>query len=1059
MKRFGMFALVWFFAGSGVVFSQGSHNDYEENAGNVVVDHELLEGMEFRDVGFTRGGRSTAAVGVAGQPLVYYFGGTGGGVFKTTDAGSNWKNVTDGFLGVGSIGAIAVAPSDPNVVYVGTGSACPRGNISTGDGIYKSTDAGKTWKHIGLRHAGQIAKIRVHPKNADHVYVAALGHMFGPNEERGVFRSMDGGGEWEHVLAISNRTGVVDLAMDVNNPRIIFAGAWAAERKPWAMNSGSEDGGIYRSVDAGDKDTWKRLEGGLPTGIVGKTSVAVSPANSDRVWALIEAEGDEGGVFRSDDGGDKWTRINGEANLRQRPWYYIHIYADPQDENTVYALNTGFYKSIDGGKTFDQRIRVPHGDNHDLWINPDNPENMINANDGGANVSFDGGGAWSSIRNQPTAEIYRVFVDDQWPYRIYGSQQDNSTISVPSRAAGGFGQVVPDWYSVGGCESGHIAIDPRDPDIIYAGCYGGSITRVNLKTGESRQILAYPQLQLGAAARDLDYRFQWNAPIRLSPHDPDILFHASQVVHMSRDDGQSWSVISPDLTTNNPEHQDYAGGPITHDSTGVEVYNTVFAFEESPHTLGELWAGSDDGRVHLSRDRGATWSEITPAGMPEGGTVNVVELSAHAPGRAFIAVYRYREDDFRPYIFRTNDYGESWNLLTDGTNGIPATNFTRAIREDPDRKGLLYAGTEFGLYVSFDDGSHWQRFQQNLPVTPVTDLRVHRKNLVVSTQGRAFWVLDDLTPLHQVGDEVANADAWLYAPRTAVRGPALGGATIDYYLKDVPEGEITLDILDANGDAIRTYQGEAGDEPESESGGFFTTPDVKRIPVEQGLNRFNWNLREKGPELPEGVVHWGGTPGLRVVPGGFEVRLTVGEWSQTRPLAVALNPRVETTVAELREQYDLGKEVASEIELLFGALSDLRDVKTQSAAVVARIEKAKAGEENEEITAAAKALDDKLTEIEEKITQVKSKSGQDPINFPPMIDNQLTTLYGYIVRSDHPPTAGAYQRFDDLKPELARLRAALREVVASDVAAFNQLVAGLDLPPVIVGGAPTTEDR
>ena len=819
MKRLGFLTLCAFVASAALAAAQGSYNDYEENADNVQVDHALFEGMEFRAVGFSRGGRSTAATGVSGQPLVYYFGGTGGGVFKTSDAGNNWTNVTDGFLGVGSVGAIAVAPSDPNVVYVGTGSACPRGNISTGDGVYRSTDAGKTWKHIGLRDAGQVGKIRVHPDDPDHVYVAALGHMFGPNEERGVFRSTDGGETWEKVLFIDDRTGVVDLSMDANNPRILYAGAWAAERKPWSLISGSEAGGIYRSTDGGD--TWDHLEGGLPEGMVGKTSVAVSPANSDRV---LEAEGEKGGVYRSDDGGDSWTRINGDANLRQRPWYYIHIYADPKDENTVYALNTAFYKSIDGGKTFDQRIRVPHGDNHDLWLNPDNPMNIIEANDGGANVSFDGGGSWSTQQNQETSEIYRVFVDDQWPYRIYGSQQDNSTISVPSRGGAGFRQVVPDWYSVGGCESGHIAVDPRDPDIIYAGCYGGSISRINRRTGEYRQILAYPQLQLGAAARDLSYRFQWNAPIRLSPHDPDILYHASQVVHMSRDHGQSWSVISPDLTSNNPEHQDYAGGPITHDSTGVEVYNTVFALEESPHTPGELWAGSDDGRVHISRDRGGSWEEITPDGMPEGGTVNVVELSAHAPGRAFIAVYRYREDDFNPYIFRTNDYGKDWDLLTDGTNGIPSTHFTRAIREDPDRKGLLYAGTEFGLYLSVDDGAHWQRFQLNLPVTPVTDLRVHRKDLVVSTQGRSFWVLDNVTPLHQITEEVESADMWLYAPRTAYRGGSLGGATIDYYLKDAPdnEEELTLEVLDSSDNVIQTFKGKADDKaPSGDEGGFF----------------------------------------------------------------------------------------------------------------------------------------------------------------------------------------------------------------------------------------------
>jgi len=1058
MNRMAMI-VVCLLVGAGIGFGQGSHHDYEESAANVTVDPATFESMEFRDVGFSRGGRSTAVTGVPGQPLVYYFGGTGGGVFKTSDAGNNWESITDGFLGVGSVGAIAVAPSDANVIYVGTGSACPRGNISNGDGIYRSTDAGKTWKHIGLKDAGQIGKVRVHPNNPDHVYVAALGNMFGPNDERGVFRSMDGGENWEKVLFISDRTGVVDLSMDANNPRILFAGAWAAERKPWGMMSGSEDGGIYRSADGGD--TWEQLEGGLPTGMVGKTSVSVSPANSDRIWVLLEAEGEKGGVYRSDDGGESWSRINGSANLRQRPWYYIHIFADPKDENTVYALNTAFYKSIDGGKTFDQRIRVPHGDNHDLWLNPDDPNTMINANDGGANVSFDGGGSWSRQTNQPTSEIYRVFVDDQWPYRIYGSQQDNSTISVPMRGGAGFFQVVPDWYQVGGCESGHIAVDPRDPDIVYGGCYGGSITRFNRKTGESRQILHYPQLQLGAAAKDLKFRFQWNAPIRLSPHDPDILYHASQVVHMSNDDGQSWSVISPDLTTNNPEHQDYAGGPITHDSTGVEVYNTVFSFEESPHTAGELWAGSDDGRVHISKDRGATWTDITPDGMPADGTVNVVELSPHGPGRAFIAVYRYRENDFSPYIFRTDDFGDSWDLLTDGTNGIPATNFTRAIREDPDRKGLLYAGTEHGLYVSFDDGAHWQRFQLNLPVTPVTDLRVHRKDLVVSTQGRSFWILDNLAPLHQLTDEVASSDVWLYTPRTAYRGGFLSTATIDYYLKDAPEEELTLEILDASGHVVQTYKGKAGDKaPPSGGGGFFAAffggGGNARLPVKKGLNRFTWNLREKGPEMPQGVVHWGGTPGMRVVPGSFQARLTQGEWSQTRSFDVELEPNLSATTSELQKQYDLAKEIAAEIDMLFGTLTDLRDVKAQSKAIVDRMKKA--GQDSEEIAAAAKAMTEKLTELEEEITQVNSKSSQDPINFPPMIDNQLTTLYGYVVNANHQPTAGGYERFEDLKPDLASLKSRFDEIVASDLASFNQLVGGLNLPPVIVSKGEATEE-
>ncbi len=1037
-----------------LALAQGSHRDYHEHFDetNVTVPPEYYEGMEFRAVGFTRGGRSTAAVGVPGDPLTYYFGGTGGGIFKTTDAGHNWTNISDGFLGVGAIGSLAVAPSDVNVVYAGTGSACPRGNISVGDGIYRSTDAGKTWEHIGLRHAGQIGAIAVHPDDPDLAYVAALGYIFGPNEDRGVYRTTDGGETWERVLFLSDRTGFVDIQMDPSNPRILYAGAWRAERKPWTMISGSEDGGIYRSRDGGD--TWDRVEGGLPTGLVGKTAIAISPPNPDRIWVLLEAEGERGGLYRSDDGGESWNRINGDANLRQRPWYYIHIYADPRDENTVYGLNVGFHKSIDGGRTFPERITVPHGDNHDLWINPDDPMNMVNANDGGANVSFDGGKSWTDLNGQETAEIYRVFVDDQWPYRIYGSQQDNSTISVPSR--GGFG-VVPDWYSVGGCESGHIAVDPRDPDIIYAGCYGGAISRVNRRTGEFRQILAYPQLQLGQAARDLKYRFQWNAPIRLSPHDPDILYHASQVVHMSRDSGQSWTVVSPDLSTNDPEHQDYAGGPITRDSTGVEVYNTIFSFEESPHTAGELWAGSDDGRVHLSRDRGATWSEITPEGMPEGGTVNVVELSAHAPGRAFIAVYRYRENDFRPYIFRTTDFGANWDLLTDGANGIPPTHPVRAIREDPDREGLLYAGTEFALFVSFDDGAHWQLFQNNLPVTPVTDLQVHRKDLVVSTQGRSFWVLDDLSPLHELDEAAIAADSVLYTPRTAYRGGFGGGADIHYHLKEEPDAPITLEIVDAGGNTVRSVTGSPGaappSGPASPFAAFFGGGPAARLPAARGLNSFRWNLRGERIERPAGVVHWGGTPGLPALPGTYEVRLTVGEETHARPLEVALNPNLSSTAADLAKQRELGEAVADEIDRLFGALTRLREVKSQAADIVARLDKA--DRSDEELGNLEEALRERLTEIEETITQTQSKSSQDPINFPPQIDNQLVTLYGYIVQADYEPTAGAWERFDDLKPELDAIHADLDAAIGEHLARFNARVAALGVPAVVVAADET----
>jgi photosystem II stability/assembly factor-like uncharacterized protein len=1041
------------------LLAQGSSRDFQEDKANLTVPPEMIEGLKYRSLNFSRGGRSTAVTGVPGQPLVYYMGSTGGGVWKTTDAGNNWTNVSDGHFGVGSVGAIAVAASDPNVVYVGTGSACPRGNISVGDGIYKSTDAGRTWKHVGLRNAGQIGKVRVHPADPERVYVAALGTVFGPNEDRGIYRSKDGGQSWEKVLFVSDRTGFVDVAMDPSNPRILYAGAWRAERKPWTLISGSEDRGIWKSSDGGH--TWAKLAGGLPAGLVGKTSIAISPANPNRVWVLIEAEGERGGVYRTEDAGKSWQRVNGDNILRQRAWYYTHIFADPKDENTVYGLNVNFHKSIDGGRTFATRINVPHGDNHDLWINPDNPLNLIGADDGGAHVSFDGGKSWSWQMNQPTAEIYRVFVDNQWPYRVYGSQQDNSTISVPSRGMVSFNFMPPEWYQVGGCESGHIAIDPRDPDIVYATCYGGQLSRVNRKTGEYRQILNYPQLQLGQAARDLKYRFQWNAPVRLSPHNPDVIYHLSQIVHRSEDGGQSWADISPDLTTNSAETQDYAGGPITRDGTGVEVFNTIFAFEESPHQAGLLWAGTDDGKVQLSRDGGKTWKDVTPARMPARGTVNMIELSAHSPGRAFIVVYRYRENDFKPYIFRTNDYGGSWDLLTDGKNGIPPTHFVRVAREDPDRKGLLYAGSEFGMYVSFDEGAHWQRLQNNLPVTPVTDLRVQRKDLVVSTQGRAFWVLDDLSPLHQLNDAVKKASAWLYAPRAAYRsggGAPLGGASLYYYFAKAPEGEVKLEILDGTGKVVRTVTGKAGDEPAAVPTNFFEAMfgagGQDKLPVKAGLNSFNWNLRGEAPKKPEGVVHWGATPGMEVVPGTYQVKLTAGDWSQTQSMQVQINPNLKTTVADFEKQRELGQQIASKLDSLYHGLTRLRDAKTQAGQIVERMKKA--GLETKDVADAAKALTDKLTAIEEKMTQVKSKSEQDPINFPPMVDNQLSALYLYVVAFPYQPTAGAYRRFEDLKPEIDDLLRQLDQVMSGELSAFNELVRGKNLAPVLVGKSPTS---
>ena len=1030
---------------------------------NVTVKPEHFSALKYRMIGPTRGGRVTAVEGVPSQPYTFYMGATGGGVWKTADGGSTWNNLSDGFFKAGSIGAIAAAFSDPNVVYVGTGSACPRGNVSPGVGIYKSTDAGKTWKHAGLSQAGQIARVVVHPNDPNLVYAAALGNIFGRNEERGVYRSLDGGKNWKKVLYADDGTGAVDLSMDPANPRIIYAAFWRAERKPWTLIDGGEKGGVWKTTDGGDN--WKKLEGGLPKGVLGRIGVAVSPANPNRVWVIVETTKEkEGGIYRSENGGKSWRRINGNHNLRTRAWYYNHIIADPNDENTVYVMNSRFYKSVDGGRSF-SRVRVPHGDNHALWLNPNNSDIVINGNDGGANVSYNGGRTWSTQMNQPTAEFYRVTVDNQYPYRVYAAQQDNSTISVPSRPVGGTVTAAGEWYTVGGGESGHVAVDPRDPNIIYAGNYIGQITRLNRATGHSREVVAYPQLHDGLAGREIKYRFQWNAPIRLSPHDPDILYHASQYVHKSTDGGQSWTTISPDLTTNKDDYQDIPGGPVQHDHTGVELYTTIFAFEESPHEAGVLWAGTDDGRIHISRDAGGNWTEITPRGMPKEGTVNTIDLSAHGKGRATVSVYRYREKDFRPYIFRTDDYGRSWKSLADGKNGIPEDHFVRVVREDPDRKGLLYAGTEFGMYVSFDDGAHWQKFQLNLPVTPITDLAVHQKDLVVATQGRAFWVLDDLTPLHQLADAKDSANH-LYNSRVSIRsrGGRFGGgrdanrppsgALIHFYLAEKPKEKETvrLEILDGEGKVIRTFETKKKDE---EKEGENDSDDDRRnrlnigeLKVKKGLNRFEWDLRYPKPETIKGsVMSLSNTSGPMAPPGSYQVRLTAGDWTQTRPFEVRKDPRWEATADDLKAQFDLTFAVRDKLTETHDAIRKIRSVREQLKGIARRAVKAGF---TKEIRKAADEIGKKLTEIEKELIQTQSKGGQDPLNYPPRLDNQIAYLYSVVNRQNARPTEGSYELFEDLKREVQPHFDKLKDLFDSELPRFNTLLEQENVPRVII---------
>lgn len=991
-----------------------------------------LEGLRYRSVGPSRGGRATAVAGVPDQLFTFYMGATGGGVWKTTDGGLNWENISDGYFSVGSIGAIEVAPSDPNVVYVGTGSADPRGNVSPGKGIYKSTDGGDTWTFIGLEKAGQIGKIAVHPDNPDLVYAAVLGNIFGPNPERGVYRSADGGKNWEKVHFVSERTGCIDMAMDPNNPRILYAAMWTAERKPWTFIDGSEEGGVWKSTDGGD--TWHKLGGGLPGGLLGRIGITISPVNSKRVWVLLEAaEEKDGGLYESTDGGQNWTRINRDHQLRQRAWYYTRVFAHPTDEHTLFVVNVGFLKSIDSGKSF-QRIRVPHGDNHNLWINPQHPDVMIESNDGGACITFNGGKSWTTQNNQPTAEFYRVTVDNQFPYRLYGAQQDNSTLSVPSRWEETL-DPLQNWYDIGGGESGHIAVDPRNPDIIYAGTYIGQITRKDRQKGHTRDVVAYPQMHDGTAPRDIKYRFQWNAPIRLSPHNPDVLYHCSQYVHRSPDGGRTWEVISPDLTTNKDDYQNIPGEPIQHDHTGVELYTTIFAFEESPRTPGELWAGSDDGLLHLSRDNGKSWQNITPANVPTEGTINMIELSAHAPGRALIAVYKYRENDFRPYIFLTNDYGKNWKLLTSGKNGIPEDYFVRVVREDPYKKGLLYAGTEFGMFFSPDEGSNWYPFQLNLPITPITDMLIKNKDLVVATQGRSFWIMDDLSPLHQIdlkGDKLKTA---LLKPETAYRtqlsnfrgnnapDPAPNGAVI-YFTLENSEAKVTLKIADAKGQVRRVFS---------------TKPDRSqnegRLNVQKGLNRFVWDLKYEGLDpQPGSFFSLANTGGIMAPTGQHTLILEVGEASYTQPLKVAKDPRWTLSDEDLMAQYELGMAIKTRFNACHDMIGRLRTLRNQVKDAATRSKELGL---NSEIQTKARSIANRFDQLEAKLIQTKNEAGQDPINYPSMIDDQFAYLYSVVNAQDDRPNQGAYDRLEDLSKALAVLEAEFKQILDTELVPFN----------------------
>jgi photosystem II stability/assembly factor-like uncharacterized protein len=1006
-------------------------------------DSTLFGSLQWRQIGPFRGGRVTAVAGVIGERYTYYHGATGGGVWKTTDGGMSWFPVADSALGAGSIGAIEVAPSDPNVVYVGTGESPIRGNTSPGDGMYRSSDAGRTWRRIGLRDAGQIAAIRVHPSNPELVYVAVLGHAFGPNAERGVFRSHDGGATWQRILFRGDSAGAIEIAMNPHNPRVLYVALWQAVRRPWELVSGGPGSGLFKSTDGGDSWTEITRASGLPRGTVGKIGVSVSHHDPDRVWAMVEAE--DGGLFRSNDAGRTWTRVNEDRNLRQRAWYYTHVHADPGSNDGVYVLNVQLHVSSDGGRTFRQ-IQAPHGDHHAIWIDPHDPARIINGNDGGANVSYNGGRSWTAQDNQPTAQFYHVTTTSDFPYRVCGAQQDNSTVCIASRT-GGNGIGLRDWHQIGGCESGYIAVRPDSTDISYAGCYGGFLGRHDRRTGFQRNISVWPDNPMGHGAAALRHRFQWTFPIMLSPQDPNVLYVGSQYVHRSRNGGHSWEVISPDLTRNDSTKGRPSGGPITKDNTSVEYYGTVFAIAPSRLDAGLIWAGSDDGLVHVTRDGGSTWQNVTPRDLPEWATVSIIEASPHQAGAAYIAVQRYRLDDFTPLIWKTTDYGRTWTRIT---RGIPAGHFIRVVREDPARRGLLYAAGEFGVYVSFDDGANWQSLRLNLPVVPIHNMVVTGNDLVAATHGRSFWILDDLTPLQQLGDTVRGAAAFLYRPRDTWRlrgGPGFGavgrnppaGAVVHFNLRERPDSAtlVTLEFLDSAGTLIRGFSSRG------------RTPAERLDSLRSGMNRFVWNTRYPDATGFQGLIMWAGNiAGPFAPPGNYQVRLTVGSWSGTQPLRLLADPRASATPTDYAEQFDLLIRIRDRLSEANGAVVRIREIREQIDQVGKRLEGA-AGAAR--IRGAADSLRRSLSAVEEEIYQVRNRSNQDPLNYPIRLNNRIAALMGVVGSSDARPTEQSVQVFQELSALLAVQLARLRAIVETDVPAFNALVREANLPAISTG--------
>ena len=993
-----------------------------------IFSENQYNALEYRLLGPFRGGRSAAVTGVPNQPNLFYFGSTGGGIWKTIDGGRSWENISDGFFG-GSIGAITVSKSDPNVIYVGGGEKTVRGNVSSGYGIWKSVDAGKTWTEAGLKNSRHVPRIAVDPTNHDVVYAGVLGNIYKPTQDRGVYKSTDGGKTWRKTLFANENAGVVDLLIDPTNPRILYASTWRVQRTPYSLSSGGEGSALWRSTDRGETWTEISTKKGFPEGTLGIIGVTVSPVNNQRVWAIVEHK-DKGGLYRSDDGGDTWKQVNSERNLRQRAWYYTRVYADTKNVDVVYVLNVRYHKSTDGGKTFDT-YNAPHGDHHDLWIAPENPDRMIIGDDGGAQVTYDGGETWSTYHNQPTSQFYRVTTDNHFPYRIYAAQQDNSTIRISHRTDG-WSISEDDWESTAGGESAHIAVDPKDNDIIYGGSYDGFLTRVNHKRGTVRAINVWPDNPMGHGAEGMKYRFQWNFPIIFSKHNPNRLYTFSQNVHVTENEGQSWTIVSPDLTRNDPEKLKSSGGPITQDNTSVEYYCTIFAAQESPLKEGLLWVGSDDGLIHVTQNGGKTWDNVTPKGMPEWMMINSVEPSAFDAGTCYVAGTKYKTGDFEPYLYKTTDYGKTWTKIT---NGINPEHFTRVVREDPKQKGLLYAGTETGMYISFNDGKNWQPFQLNLPIVPITDLAIKDNNLIVATQGRSLWIIDDLTVLHQLYKANAN-ETMLFKPKDTYRmdgGGRVGSKTsgtnhpsgvITYFnLKEYDEKKdvISLTYFDRQGDTIKT----------------FSTKNKKKdkLEVKKGMNQFVWDMTYDGAEELDGMIlWWASLDGPQAIPGVYKVNLKVNDDIKSQSFTIVADPRAESTQADMEKQFKFITDVNKTMDDAHKSIKKIRNIREQLTAFETQY---KDNESVKDLLEKSKTLKEEFTKIEEALYQTQNRSGQDPLNFPIRLTNKLGHLNALVGMGDFAPTDQDIAVKDELTAQIKTQLDAFNKLISDEITAFN----------------------